>query len=152
MGTWTIPRHSLCRGGVAGAIGHPQQLRPIHRDYAADHPAYQPVNERHIAAPKASLQLIEMHGLLDAALDAKNATLPPTRSRPTGHEFYTLAGARQGTLSDVAPAHQVRFILTRQDPASTDGYAVHTEALGLPYLPDPWAVGVIFAWPAGTAA
>lgn len=112
-------------------------------EYATAHPAYQPFNERHVAAPKASLHLVETHGLLDEALDAKN-TLPLDQAKARMQEVYHLAKREAGSLNDVT-LPSVRFIRTGSDPLSTEGYAVHTEEqLLLPYLPDPWAAGVVF--------
>ncbi len=48
-------------------------------DNAPAHASYAAVNERHLAAPKASLAQIETHGLLDAALDAKPGALTDDR-------------------------------------------------------------------------
>ncbi|HDR8433904.1 TPA: hypothetical protein QC285_003695 [Bacillus cereus] len=113
-------------------------------EYAEEHPAYQPFNERHIAPPKASLHLIETHGLLDEALDAKKNGMSPDEVRARIKEVYDLAVREAGTLNDTS-LPSVRFIPTGKDPTSTEGYAVHTEEeLEIPYLPDPWAVGVVF--------
>ena len=112
-------------------------------DYAAAHPPYLPANERHLAAPKAALQMVETHGLLDAALDAKPDVLPPDEVAAIRQQVYTLARREQGTLSDTS-LPTVRFVRTSDDPNSNDGYAIHTEdQLVLPYLPDPWAQGVV---------
>jgi len=112
-------------------------------DYAAAHPVYQPENERHVLAPKAALQMIETHGLLDAALDAKPGLLPPDQIAAIRQQVYALAQREAGTLSDTS-LPSVRFVRTSVDPNSNDGYAVHTEEqLITPYLPDPWAVGVV---------
>ncbi|MGI8858788.1 MAG: hypothetical protein ACR2HO_01325 [Rubrobacteraceae bacterium] len=113
-------------------------------DYASANPSYQATNERHVVAPKVALQVVETHGLLDAALDAKNSDLPPADIRARVQEVYALAQREAGSLNDTT-LPTVRFVRTSTDPASTDGYAVHTEdQLVLPYLPDPWATGVVF--------
>ncbi|MCL7749565.1 hypothetical protein [Halalkalibacter alkaliphilus] len=113
-------------------------------EYAAANPVYQPFNDRHVAPPKASLQMIEEHGLLDAALDAKKSGMHPDQIRRVIQDVYYLATREAGSFNDVS-LPSVRFIRTGSDPSSTDGYAVHTEGqLILPYLPDPWSSGVVF--------
>ena len=124
-------------------------------DYAPANPTdrpdqfrYQATNERHVVAPKVSLQAIETHGLLDAALDAKNSGLSVEKIDDKVQEIYKLAKDEAGSLSDGEPP-KVRFVRTTADrdstDDSTDGYAIHTEdQLVLPYLPDPWATGVVF--------
>ncbi|MGK7379758.1 hypothetical protein ACSFXN_18230 [Planococcus sp. 1R117A] len=120
-------------------------------EYATAHPAYQPVNERHVAAPKASLRLIEMHGLLDGALNAKTAGLPPEEVKKRIKEVYDLAKREAGTFNDAAQPG-VHYVSTSHDPAVRQGYAVHTaEQLELPYLPDPLATGVVFQGLPGVA-
>ncbi|MCQ6563985.1 hypothetical protein [Paenibacillus mendelii] len=112
-------------------------------EFAIAHPAYHPFNERHVAAPKASLHLVETHGLLDEALDAKN-TLPLDQAKARMQEVYHLAKREAGSWNDKS-LPSVRFIRTGSDPSSSECYAVHTEEqLLLPYLPDPWAAGVVF--------
>lgn len=114
------------------------------KEYAVATCVYQPFNERHVAAPKASLEMIEMHGLLDEALDAKNSGMPPDQIRAVIQDVYNLATREAGTFDDYS-LPSVRFICTGSDPSSNEGYAVHTEEqLILPYLPDPWASGVVF--------
>ncbi|MEH7278436.1 hypothetical protein ABWK26_23705 [Bacillus toyonensis] len=113
-------------------------------EYSMIHPVYQPFNDRHVAPPKASLQMIEEHGLLDEALDAKKSGMHPDQIRAVIQNVYYLATLEAGSFNDDS-LPSVRFIHTRADASSTDGYAVHTEKqLILPYLPDPSASGVMF--------
>jgi hypothetical protein len=113
-------------------------------DYAVTHPSYRDVNERHLAPPKASLQLIETHGLLDDALNAKSLGLTDEQVRAKIAEIYALAARESGSIDD-ASLPSVRMIRTATDPASEQGFAVHTEEqLIVPYLPDPLAIGVMF--------
>ncbi|PGU27139.1 hypothetical protein [Bacillus thuringiensis] len=113
-------------------------------EYAAANPAYLPFNDRHVAPPKASLQMIEEHGLLDEALDAKKSGMDQNQIREVIQNVYCLATREAGSFNDDT-LDSVYFIRTGTDPASNDGYAVHTEKqLILPYLPDPWATGVVF--------
>ncbi|MCO6449391.1 MAG: fibronectin type III domain-containing protein [Caldilineales bacterium] len=112
-------------------------------NYAANHPPYLSENERHAVAPKAALQMIETHGLLDAAFDAKPDLLPPDQVAAIRQEVYALAVRESGNLADTS-LPTVRFIRTSDDPDSNEGYAIHSEEqLITPYLPDPWAVGVV---------
>ena len=100
-------------------------------EYAAAHPesGYAAANDRHVAAPKASLALVESHGLLDAALDAKNQGLPPDAVAEEVRKVYELALKEAGSLVD---------------PADPTGDPIHAEdQLVLPYLPDPLAPGVV---------
>ena len=110
---------------------------------APDHAAYAAVNERHLVAPKAALAQIEAHGLLDAAFDAKPGALSEEEVRAIRREVYELAVREAGSLNDTA-LPTVIFVPT-SDRDATQGYAIHTEEqLELPYLPDPWAAGVVF--------
>jgi hypothetical protein len=119
------------------------------QDYAAGTP-YEAFAERHVAAPKAALALIEAHGLLDEALDAKTSGLAPADVQAAVEKIYSVAARESGSFDDPTPA--VRFIRTGTDPVSTAGFSVHTEEqLVLPYLPDPWATGVAFLGLPGTA-
>ncbi|MEM5650816.1 hypothetical protein AAHB57_28740 [Bacillus cereus] len=90
-----------------------------------------------MAPPKASLQMIEEHGLLDEALDAKKSGMDQNQIREVIQNVYCLATREAGSFNDDT-LDSVYFIRTGTDPSSNDGYAVHTEKqLILPYLPDP---------------
>jgi hypothetical protein len=101
---------------------------------------YRPTCERHVVPPKASLQTVERHGLLDRG-SVDDATLAAT---------YNLARKEKGRLADTS----VVDVTTGQpvalpDPAAVEtvatgprggGYLVHhEERVALPYLPDPFA-------------
>ena len=108
-----------------------------------------PVNERHFAPPKASLELVEAHGLLDEALDAAHSGLPPEEMRARIRAVYDLGAREAGSLDEQLPT--VRLIRTSADPRSEQSYAVHTEEqLLVPYLPDPWAGGIVLEGLPGT--
>ncbi|MFC9449163.1 hypothetical protein ACFTSE_23705 [Bacillus cereus] len=105
-------------------------------EFVSAKPVYHSFNERHIIAPKASLHLIELHGLLDEAFNHKE--------KKVMKKIYNLAKHEAGSLNDPSLSG-IRFIKTSSDPSSTEGYAVHPEKqLTVPYLPDPWAEGVVF--------
>ena len=91
-------------------------------EYAAAQPTYLPLNERHLAPPKTALQVVETHGLLDEAFDAKQSGLPEDEIRARIQSVYDLALREAGALTEVHAEEQ----------------------LVLPYLPDPWAIGVVF--------
>ncbi|MGX5515368.1 hypothetical protein [Bacillus cereus] len=106
-------------------------------EYVVNRPYYS-FCERHVVAPKVSLDLVEKHGLLDAALDAIK-TLPKDKALARIQEVYNLAKREAGSLNN--GSHTV-FIHT--NPSSNEGYSVHKEKqLILPYLPDPLAIGVV---------
>ncbi|MER8236481.1 hypothetical protein [Streptomyces sp. NPDC094049] len=96
-----------------------------------------PACERHLLAPKAALELIDRHGVLD--LPGKNRTDPAVHTLLTTYD----AGKVTGT----------------PDPGS--GGSPYTDTLALPWLPDPLGRGValhgvpgtpelLTDWPAGS--
>jgi len=112
-------------------------------DNAPAHGSYAAINERHLAAPKSSLAQVEAHGLLDAAFDAKPGALSEAEVRAIRQEVYELARREAGSLTDTTLPTVIFVPTSVEDP--TQGYAIHTEEqLALPYLPDPWAAGVVF--------
>ncbi|MFG3116289.1 hypothetical protein ACGF4C_17985 [Streptomyces sp. NPDC048197] len=121
------------------------------------HPPYRAVDERHLVAPKASLEAVERHGLLDAAIGSAD---PEAR-----RAVYELAVRESGQLDDPS-LDGIAFVdFPAPEPGpSPDGppsgdspeggppdesppqrYVVHTgEQIELPYLPDPLSLGVVF--------
>jgi hypothetical protein len=88
---------------------------------AGGHPPYEAVDERHVAPPKAALDMVERHGLLDAAIGSDGQ--PPDADRQAAMAAaYEIARREKGSLADSEPAAQ----------------------LTLPYLPDPLATGAFF--------
>jgi hypothetical protein len=84
------------------------------------------VAERHIAPPKTSQDMAEIHGMLD------------TPAGPPDKALYSLLVNRDGAFA--------------VDPAHLDRPVPHPEAqLVLPYLPDPLALGAAFKALPGTA-
>jgi hypothetical protein len=119
-------------------------------EYAAAHPPYSAQNERHVAPPKASLQMVEMLGMLDAAMDTRRRNLPPEEAQAIIASAYEVARREKGSLDD-ASLSTVRIVTTGGEGEDGQGYAVHTEEqLVVPYLPDPLAeAALIFGLPGG---
>ncbi|HEX7530661.1 MAG TPA: hypothetical protein VF333_05905, partial [Pyrinomonadaceae bacterium] len=126
---------------------------------------YQKENERHIAPPKTSQQMAELHSKFDDFIGFD----PGTNTKKDYDKGYKLALKEEGTLLDtevydpqtdskkpvsgielVTPAGvsaaQTTLPLSPPGSALTAGqYVIHKEDdLLLPYLPDPFARGVAF--------
>jgi hypothetical protein len=85
------------------------------------------ISERHIAPPKATHEMVELHGMLDTAAG------PPDKA------LYSLLASRDGSFDS--------------DPNNPAKPVPHPEAqLSLPYLPDPFAPGTAFRTLPGTPA
>jgi hypothetical protein len=97
-------------------------------DLPAGHPGYVGHEDRHVAAPKAALELVERHGLLDAVIGSDGSP-PDSARRAAVAAAYEVARREKGSLKDIHPEDQ----------------------LELPYLPDPLAVGALFLGLPGTA-
>ncbi len=89
--------------------------------YAAEHPPYAGFDDRHVVAPKAALDMVERHGLLDGVIGS-DGTPPDEARRAAIAATYEVARREKGSVADVEPADQ----------------------LTLPYLPDPLAAGAMF--------
>jgi hypothetical protein len=77
------------------------------------------ISERHMAPPKATHEMVELHGMVDTPAG------PPDKAR------YALLAGRDGSFNS--------------DPAHLDKPVPHPEAeVALPYLPDPFAPGAAF--------
>ncbi len=107
---------------------------------------YGPVSERHVVAPKAALDLVEKHGMLDEAFDARRNGLDEEAARAAMLAAYELARREKGSLDDPnLPTVELVTIPGSAPDEPPQRYAVHREEqLVLPYLPDPLAVGAIF--------
>jgi hypothetical protein len=89
------------------------------------HPGYAGHDERHVAAPKASFECVERHGMLDGPIGS-NGSPPDAAQQAALAAAYEVARREKGSLSPVHPEEQ----------------------LALPYLPDPLAAGAaIFGLP-----
>lgn len=102
-----------------------------------DHTPFSGVDERHLVAPKASLQCVERHGLLDGAIGS-----PDRAAREAG---YALASRESGSLNDAAPGVEVTPV---DSPAADPEHPVTTarhpgEQVELPYLREPMADGAL---------
>ena len=102
---------------------------------------YVPYCDRFVAAPKASLQLVETHGLFDGMLDAARAQGPAAWQAAVA-ESYEIAARESGSFREAPGAH---FVTTGTDQAGAEqGYAViDADEVELPYLPDPLSTGVL---------
>ncbi|WP_246150647.1 hypothetical protein [Streptomyces qinzhouensis] len=111
-------------------------VRTDNADPAA--PAAGPTCERHLLAPKAALDLIERHGVLD--LPGKHRTDPAVHPLLTRYDDGKITGT--------------------PDPDAGGSPYVDTDTLDLPWLPDPLARGIalhgvpgtpelLTDWPAG---
>ena len=103
--------------------------------------AYVPFCDRFIAAPKASLQLVEMHGMFDSLLDAARAQGADEWQAAVG-ESYKIATRESGSFHEAAGA---QFVTTgASEDGVEQGYAViDADEVELPYLPDPLSAGVV---------
>ncbi|MCU1574739.1 MAG: hypothetical protein JWO93_2821 [Micrococcaceae bacterium] len=108
--------------------------------------------QRHLLAAKASLALIEAHGLLDDAITAVKGR-DPEAAAAAAQEWYDVAARESGTVLALPGA---RFVVTGTHrpevapggnddgnrPAEEQGYAcLDADVIDLPYLPDPLGVG-----------
>lgn len=122
--------------------------------YAAKHPRYKAVNERHIVPPKTFELMAEMLRLLDKAFGPNG----------TAKALYCLARKEKGSLADpflLNSTNETQQTLTSVEfvktggPGDTgnNGYAIHHEEhLRIPYLPDLLARGALLRNLPGTAA
>ncbi|MGW7610466.1 peptidoglycan-binding domain-containing protein [Streptomyces sp. NPDC054766] len=137
-----------CDGGAEAALLPGQEPARSAERYAAEfnsstlvtdegHAPYSGVDERHLVAPKASLQCVERHSLLDGAIGS-----PDRAAREAG---YALASRESGSLGDPEqPGVEVSPI---KSPAADPDHPVTTvrhtgEQVQLPHLPDPLVKGV----------
>ncbi|MFH8447744.1 hypothetical protein ACH4CD_00785 [Streptomyces fungicidicus] len=103
-----------------------------------EHRPFHGVDERHLVAPKASLQCVERHGLLDTAIGSRDLA-----AREAG---YALASRESGSLNDpdgidvdVTPVDS-----PAADPEHPVAVARHGgERIDLPYLREPMATGAL---------
>ena len=102
------------------------------------HAPYTPHDERHVVAPKASLECVERHGLLDTAIGSAD---PAVRTA-----VYRLALHESGSLDDATlPGAQVQEGVDAADGGKSPPLVLHTgEQVPMPYLPDPLSTGAVF--------
>ena len=139
------------------------QLPQVQAATAGQGYRYKPDNERHVAPPKTSQLMAELHGMFDAAIGAgKNYrhgfnlavkeegtfldmfVVDPQTGQPTipviGIELVTPPGVTP-TPGQPLPS----LPLTRGQALAPGQYVIHTtDHLQLPYLPDVFARGVMF--------
>ncbi|NEY35569.1 hypothetical protein GTU99_25960 [Streptomyces sp. PRKS01-65] len=138
--------------GTPGTAGEtPREGEPARtaEQYAADrnssplvtrggHPPFSGVDERHLVAPKASLQSVEWHGLLDGAIGS--------RDRAAREAGYALASRENGSLDD--PAQPDVEVEPVDSPAADPEHPLTTvrykgEEIELPCLREPLAEGAL---------
>jgi hypothetical protein len=127
---------------------------------------YRATSERHIAPPKGSLEMAELHSMMDAAI---GSTDPATRRKqlavalrddgtlldqdvvdPTDPAVrHPQTGISLAAGPEVAPDTLKKLDdLKRGEPLTPGQYVVHdVDDLVLPYLPDPLAHGVAMVFP-----
>ncbi|MBW5483182.1 hypothetical protein [Streptomyces bambusae] len=106
---------------------------------------YRPVDERHLVAPKASLECVERHGLLDAAIGSADPAVQ--------RAVYDLAVRENGDLSDPRLPGIAFVDLPATDGRPAQRYVLHTgDAVELPYIPDPLSLGLVLHDLPGRAA
>lgn len=127
---------------------------------------YQAVNERHLAPPKGSQMLAELHGLFDQAIGSTDAARqqkmlgwalcengtfrdttradirhPPNRLPQPGIALVHLGTPTEALVKDLDN-------LKPGDPLAPGQTVVHdVDNLALPYLPDPLARGISLVFP-----
>lgn len=135
--------------GTAGEVPRDGEPARTAEQYAADrnssppvttgrHPPFSGVDERHLVAPKASLQCVERHGLLDGAIGS--------RDRAAREAGYALASRENGSLDD--PAQPDVEVEPVDSPAADPEHPVTTvrhtgEHIEPPYLRDPLGDGAL---------
>jgi hypothetical protein len=101
---------------------------------------YHPFCDRHIAPSKASLQLIEAHGLFDKAIDTARG-LSGQAAAAAVAPFYEIARREDGSFRDHPDA---RLIQTGSHQGQPQGYVtIDADGVTLPYLPDPFSRGAL---------
>ncbi|MBI5294614.1 MAG: hypothetical protein HY869_03995 [Chloroflexi bacterium] len=101
---------------------------------------YHPFCDRHVAPPKASLQLTEAHGLFDKAIDSVRGLSDQAAADAAAH-FYEIARRENGSFRDHPDS---RFIPTGNHQDQPQGYVtIDADGVTLPYLPDPVSRGVL---------
>jgi hypothetical protein len=99
---------------------------------------FQAFCDRHVAASKASLQLVETHGMLDEAIDSLSG-LDLAAATAAAQPFYELAARESGSFHENPAA---LFVPTGNHDNIPQGYVcIDADSVELPYLPDPLSVG-----------
>lgn len=140
----------LTPGQYVASLGPIAGHEPAHDGFADR--TYQPVNERHLAAPIASQRLAETHGLFDGAIGHSD--------QPALDAGFALAAREARSWYDAAGARVVTAAGAFAAPPPTPGaplpggaYVIADQpSVITPYLPDPLARGVALAHPDGTLA
>lgn len=145
-----VPRAAFTEGAGAYQLVIRSTKELSAADYAAafnaappvtggTHLPYAEADERHVVPPKTSLRCVEWHGMLDAAL--------PSADDAVRQGVYEVACRESGQLD---PSSVPGLSLAVAPGSSSDDehpvrYPVcPLDQLAIPYLPDPYASGVIF--------
>ncbi|MGO4385144.1 hypothetical protein, partial [Specibacter sp. RAF43] len=154
FGTGEQPAHLVVRSGA-----------PADDAEGEDGPDARPTSERHIAPPKATQLEAEAAGMFDAAIGtgdaaeirrlyavalAERGTLldrfAPSLTDPRGTDEQPGIALKDRPGADTGSTHRAtldQITADRGRPIGEGQYVVHdTDALRLPYLPDPHASGV----------
>jgi len=134
------PGESLERLAIRSGSGF-DALRYAQASQAAADPLlrYQPFCDRHLAAAKASLQMVEAHGMLDDAIQVVRE-LPLADATAASAPFYAIAARESGSFRDTPGAAVVPIDGPQEGQQSY--ICLDADAVELPYLPDPLAAGV----------
>jgi hypothetical protein len=101
---------------------------------------FYPTCDRHLAAPRASLQMVETHGLLDEAIDAVRNMADADAAAAAAAPLYAVATRENGSFRDDPAAKVVK---TGDHAGQPNGYVyLDVDQVELPYLPDPLGAGV----------
>ena len=118
--------------------------------------AYLDLAERHLAAPKSSVQLAEWHAMFDVAigLSAAQSAIDAQfdiAAREAGS--FMMPGPGAAVVNpDPAATPTDLTTLAKGDPLQTGEYVVRdTDDLAMPYLPDPLSAGTSFTTLPGAA-
>lgn len=127
---------------------------------------YRATSQRHIAPPKGSLEMAELHGMMDAAIGSPDPAIRSKQLAVALRDDGTLLDPDVVDAADPAvrhpqpgiglaagpevPANTLKKLddLKRGEPLTPGQYVVHdVDDLVLPYLPDPLAHGVAMVFP-----
>ena len=107
-------------------------------------------DDRHIAAPKASFETVERHGMFDVVM-ASDGSPPSAEKLAEVQAAYAIARREKGTFDTPdAPGGRVVEIPGSGERPPGRYVVWQTPTVELPYLPDPLAEGVLFFGLPGT--
>ncbi len=111
---------------------------------AMDLKPYRDHDDRHLAVPKASFEMVERHGMFDAVMSSDGLSANPHKLAQI-RDAYAIARREKGTFDDPdAPGVQLVEIPNSADRPPSRYVVWDTPTVEVPYLPDPLAEGVVF--------